>query len=61
MVKGPVLSGSCPVCNKPAQSRCSACYISFYCGAEHQKEHWKEHKLSCKKPYKLDKNEVCGR
>ena len=61
MAIGPVLSGDCPVCNQEAKSRCSSCYVTFYCGSQHQKENWKEHKLNCKKPYKLEKNEVCGR
>ena len=61
MVKGPVVSGSCPVCQNHAKSRCSSCYITFYCGPKCQKEHWKEHKATCKKPYKIDENKVCGR
>ena len=61
MAISPVLSGDCPVCNQEAKSRCSACYVTFYCGSQHQKENWKEHKINCKKPYKLEKNDVCGR
>ena len=61
MAIGPILSGDCPVCNQEAKSRCSSCYVTFYCGSQHQKENWKEHKLNCKKPYKLEKNDVCGR
>ena len=54
MAIAPVLSGDCPVCNQEAKSRCSACYVTFYCGSQHQKENWKEHKINCKKPYKVD-------
>ena len=61
MAISPVLSGDCPVCNQEAKSRCSACYVTFYCGSQHQKENWKEHKANCKKPYKIEKNDVCGR
>ena len=28
---------------------CSACTITFYCGAAHQEAHWAEHKTQCKK------------
>jgi hypothetical protein len=27
---------------------CGVCKSIYYCGANHQKEHWKKHKLSCK-------------
>jgi hypothetical protein len=55
------ISGPCGVCQKPAEFRCTACFNIFYCGAEHQKAHWKEHKKSCKKPYILEENATCGR
>jgi len=29
-------------------SSCSACRMIAYCGVEHQKEHWQEHKVLCK-------------
>ena len=29
--------------------RCSACHAAYYCGAECQRAHWKEHKKACKK------------
>lgn len=28
--------------------KCGRCRNSFYCSKEHQKQHWKEHKLICK-------------
>lgn len=28
--------------------KCSRCRTSFYCSKEHQKQHWKKHKLICK-------------
>jgi tetratricopeptide (TPR) repeat protein len=30
-----------------AKFRCSNCYLARYCGAEHSKQHWSEHKKSC--------------
>lgn len=38
----------CAVCQAPAQQKCSACKIIFYCCREHQKHHWKEHARKCK-------------
>lgn len=28
---------------------CGGCKLVYYCGKEHQKLHWKTHKLDCKK------------
>lgn len=53
--------GSCGVCHQLALSRCTACFNVFYCGPEHQKSHWKEHKSSCKKPYVIEENATYGR
>ena len=30
--------------------RCSQCKLTFYCGAAHSKEHWREHRKTCRKP-----------
>lgn len=30
--------------------RCSACKAVHYCCAEHQKAHWKDHKMACRRP-----------
>ena len=38
----------CIVCGKEASKLCSACQTTHYCSKEHQKLHWKEHKLHCK-------------
>ena len=47
-------AGICPVCNKVAENKCTACKLIFYCNKECQKKHWKGgHKFECKKlPYK---------
>ena len=37
----------CPVCGKPGTKVCAGCSKVAYCSKEHQREHWKEHKLVC--------------
>ena len=37
----------CALCHNPANQRCTGCHITFYCGKEHQKLHWKKHKNNC--------------
>lgn len=43
---------TCPECKQPAELKCSACKLVWYCGKEHQKQHWKQHKNLCK-PYEV--------
>lgn len=39
----------CELCGKMENLlKCGRCRISFYCSKEHQKEHWKKHKLTCR-------------
>lgn len=38
----------CVVCENPDSKKCSVCKLVFYCGREHQKEDWPQHKLICK-------------
>ncbi|KAK9693311.1 MYND finger [Popillia japonica] len=38
----------CGKCGKPAETKCSACKIVYYCCKEHQVEDWKTHKNECK-------------
>lgn len=39
----------CAVCGAGAGlNRCAGCGLVYYCGREHQKGHWKEHKVACK-------------
>ena len=45
--------GCCFVCARVATKekplkRCSRCNSIFYCSAEHQRKHWKDHKRMCK-------------
>ena len=42
------ITESCAVCKKPAKNKCSGCKITFYCGREHQKAHWKKHSVNCR-------------
>ncbi|KAM9727899.1 egl nine homolog 1 isoform 2-T2 [Menidia menidia] len=39
----------CELCGKLENLlKCGRCRSSFYCSKEHQKQHWKKHKLICK-------------
>ncbi|XP_065815433.1 egl nine homolog 1 isoform X2 [Labrus bergylta] len=39
----------CELCGKMENLlKCGRCRSSFYCSKEHQKQHWKKHKLLCK-------------
>ncbi|KZS89758.1 hypothetical protein SISNIDRAFT_458432 [Sistotremastrum niveocremeum HHB9708] len=38
----------CATCGTPHELKaCSRCRKIWYCGAEHQKQHWKAHKRNC--------------
>lgn len=42
-------SRRCEICGDPGKYRCGACKCIFYCGREHQVEHWRSgHKQECK-------------
>ena len=46
--------GSCPVCGKIAETKCTGCRQIYYCNRECQKKHWKKHKPECKAlPYRV--------
>lgn len=53
--------GACQVCGNEATSRCSGCFTTCYCGPDHQKQDWKDHKNKCTKPYTIEKNDLAGR
>ncbi|XP_044070038.1 egl nine homolog 1 isoform X1 [Siniperca chuatsi] len=43
----------CELCGKMENLlKCGRCRSSFYCSKEHQKQHWKKHKLICKEAEK---------
>eukprot|EP00455_Lapot_gusevi_P049553 TRINITY_DN7042_c0_g2_i2.p1 TRINITY_DN7042_c0_g2~~TRINITY_DN7042_c0_g2_i2.p1 ORF type:complete len:212 (+),score=71.34 TRINITY_DN7042_c0_g2_i2:59-637(+) len=44
---------SCPVCQKTTNLRkCGGCGLVAYCSIEHQRQHWAQHKNSCKQKHK---------
>ncbi|XP_051503921.1 egl nine homolog 1-like isoform X2 [Myxocyprinus asiaticus] len=46
----------CELCGKMENlMKCGRCRISFYCSKEHQKQHWKKHKLTC---IEVDKTKI---
>ncbi|XP_037944727.1 SET domain-containing protein SmydA-8-like [Teleopsis dalmanni] len=56
----PIDSSTCAVCQVPAKLSCSACKSIKYCGAEHQRQHWKKHKTDCR-PFRVANDEQLGR
>ncbi|XP_066261852.1 SET domain-containing protein SmydA-8-like [Euwallacea similis] len=50
----------CAVCGEPAELKCSACKLVVYCGKDHQKQHWKEHKILCR-PFEVLEDPECGK
>lgn len=52
--------GKCAICNIETNSKCTACKNIFYCGIEHQKNHWKIHKKECR-PFKIANCNEIGR
>jgi Ankyrin repeats (many copies)/MYND finger len=40
---------TCALCRVKCDLRCIRCQKVYYCGKEHQTEHWKVHKKTCKK------------
>lgn len=51
---------TCPVCQKPADKKCSGCHNISYCSSEHQKRHWKLHKRDCR-TFSVKHNDLYGR
>lgn len=50
----------CVICNENAPFKCTACKLVNYCGAEHQKKDWPNHKSKCR-PFKIGHSEELGR
>jgi MYND finger len=56
-IKNP--KGMCAICGVTAALQlCCGCGQIAYCGREHQLQHWKEHKIECKKVQAAKKNTV---
>ncbi|GLV39505.1 SET and MYND domain containing arthropod-specific member 5 [Carabus blaptoides fortunei] len=51
---------TCAECKQPAELKCSACKLVWYCSKEHQKQHWKQHKNLCKS-YEIGQSPELGR
>ena len=54
--------GPCPMCQKTARNKCTACKEVFYCSKGCQKKHWKQHKFECKGmklPYRVSLYILC--
>lgn len=54
------LESNCAVCGVSAKLFCSACKSVKYCGADHQRQHWKKHKIDCR-PFKIEQDPELGR
>ncbi|CAB3385479.1 Hypothetical predicted protein [Cloeon dipterum] len=52
--------GKCAVCLVEAAQQCAGCKAVFYCGREHQKQHWGRHRFECR-PIKVAEDPVQGR
>uniref|UniRef100_A0A8D3AFG0 hypoxia-inducible factor-proline dioxygenase n=1 Tax=Scophthalmus maximus TaxID=52904 RepID=A0A8D3AFG0_SCOMX len=51
----------CELCGKMENLlKCGRCRSSFYCSREHQKQHWKKHKLICKEADKAQPPKAPG-
>lgn len=59
-MSSPAADEGCAVCQVPAKQFCSACKVVKYCGAEHQRQHWKQHKKECR-PFRIDNDATLGR
>nr|XP_053652884.1 SET domain-containing protein SmydA-8-like isoform X1 [Cherax quadricarinatus] len=52
--------GSCGVCDAVASMTCGGCGTMHYCGKEHQRQHWPQHRTQCP-PYKMISSPEAGR
>ncbi|XP_016988357.2 SET domain-containing protein SmydA-8 [Drosophila rhopaloa] len=55
-----VSSTDCPVCGVAASQACTRCKMVRYCDREHQKQHWPQHKRSCR-PFSEEQDPQLGR
>ncbi|ODN04487.1 Protein msta, isoform A [Orchesella cincta] len=54
--------GKCAICGVSSQGYCGTCNVVFYCGKEHQREHWwKGHKNSCNPALTISKDAKKGK
>lgn len=50
----------CAVCQAPASQKCAKCFVTAYCSRDHQKQHWKTHRVECS-PYRVCQSADLGR
>uniref|UniRef100_A0A336MVI7 CSON007919 protein n=1 Tax=Culicoides sonorensis TaxID=179676 RepID=A0A336MVI7_CULSO len=51
----------CVLCQtSEASLTCSGCKTATYCSVDHQKQHWKNHKIECR-PFEIREDKVLGR
>jgi len=48
-------------CHNEGRFQCSRCKKSFYCCQQHQKHHWKIHKIDCKNSITIANSNSCRR
>lgn len=48
----------CAVCGIEATKKCSRCKTAVYCSAEHQRQDWKRHKVTCQDIYQSNQYEL---
>ncbi|KAK8376856.1 hypothetical protein O3P69_010057 [Scylla paramamosain] len=53
-------SGPCGVCHVSSTMTCGGCGEMHYCGRDHQKRHWAQHRATCK-PFKMVTHPDLGR
>ncbi|KAK3877376.1 hypothetical protein Pcinc_017909 [Petrolisthes cinctipes] len=54
-----IMGGACGICEVSAHLSCSGCGKVHYCGKEHQRQHWPQHRQQCQ-PFKLVSSAVAG-
>jgi hypothetical protein len=45
----------CEMCKKPTLLKCSGCYTSYFCCADHQTRYWPSHKEKCLEIRKINR------
>jgi hypothetical protein len=55
-----ISNGPCAVCDLISDDVCGGCNSVFYCSSDHQRQHWKTHKKSCKSSSCAPASDVCA-
>jgi hypothetical protein len=51
----PPIPHVCVVCRQPGHFLCTGCRVYYYCGTEHQTQHWATHKAQCQTVNKVSR------